>query len=365
MCLAKTCCKLRFMASAGQVERSVTLLQFRRVIPASAWLRASIIWADDLAAIWPTGDQPTPFDHAQEQSLQEIAQLQNARLFMPHHIFYLGGIENVASMLKELPRTSTRASFSKTWQDDGSAVGPTPVTSNRPPFEYSPETFVYPNKLPNLLTEALIERNIIRPSGMGYVVSSADILDDLLAAHAIALHKISYGRVVPDIEEPAQARRIAAPSGAGKTHQALVLALRGAITPDLQTDFRRFIDFRLKKSNERARKDYIEQLTGLWNLCARGGTKHARTETIRRVTTDLRKARKSYFKRVDAQMLVAQGLASLGVVIPLQAAHPAAAVVGALATVGASATTIAVRKGAPKYIRNASRSELLAPVGSI
>ena len=294
MCLAKTRCKLRFMASAGHVERSVTLLQFRRVIPASSWVRASILWADNVSAIWPTDDQPTPFDHVQEQSLEEIAQLQSAGLFWPQHIFGLSGIEAVASILEKLQRISIGTSFSrtKTWRDGGSAVGPIPATSNSPPFKYSPETFVYPNKVPNLLTEALIERNITRPSGTGYIVSNADILDDLLAAHAIVLHEISYGRVVPDVEEPAQARRIAAPSGYENTRQALVLTLRSAITPDLETDFRRFIDFRLKKSNERARKDYIEQLTGLWDLCSRGGAKHARAETIRRVTTDLRKARK-------------------------------------------------------------------------
>jgi len=66
----------------------VTLLQFRRVVPSSAWLRASILWADGLAAVWPMRE-PTPLNHAQEQPLQEVWSLLNAGLFERKYIYDL------------------------------------------------------------------------------------------------------------------------------------------------------------------------------------------------------------------------------------------------------------------------------------
>jgi hypothetical protein len=351
----------------GRTNQSVTLLQFRKVVPASPWLRASILWADDLAAIWPMGRQPTPFNAAQEQSLDEITLLEDANLFHPRHIAYFPHRAFIANVLEQALASDASAPLDRAWQDGGSAVGSITPLADLLSLEYDPETFVYPGKLPIWVTEQLISRNILRPfpDGRGYVIASRDALDRLLAAYATVLYEIFDGRLVPDVEEPAQARRIAAPIGNGETCQGLVLTLRGAVRPDLQTDFRRFIDFRLDTGNERDRKDYIDQLTHLWNLCARGGEDHAFSQTIVQVTTDLRKARESYFKRFDAQKLTIAGLVSFGAVIPLQAGHPPAVIAGALANVAASVLTVTVRNGAPKYIRNATKSELLAPIGGI
>ena len=134
--------------------------------------------------------------------------------------------------------------------------------------------------------------------------------------------------------------------------------------PDLKTDFQRFIDFRGNEKNERARKDYIEQLTTLWDLCARGGPEHAAEQIGVRVTNDLRKARESYFQRVSSQSLAGAGLSLCGAVIPLHAPHPVQVLIGAILTAGGAAATITVRKNAPTYIRAASKSELLAPTVS-
>ncbi len=51
------------MVTMERSRQGVTLLQFSRVIPSSAWLRASILWADDLAAVWPM-PEPAPLSHA-------------------------------------------------------------------------------------------------------------------------------------------------------------------------------------------------------------------------------------------------------------------------------------------------------------
>lgn len=311
--------------------------------------------------------QPTPFNSAQEQSLEEIWLLQDAKLFRPRRIFAFPQLEVITSALERALVSDASMPLDKAWQDGGSAVGPISPSAEHQPLEYDPETFVYPNKLPRWATEQLISWNMLRPlpHGKGYVISSRDALDRLLAAYATALHEIFDGRLVPDVEEPAQARRIAAPASTDETRQALVLTLRGAVRPDLQTDFRRFIDFRIDCGNERARKDYIEQLTHLWNLFSRGGEDHAFTQTVVQVTTDLRKAREYYFKRVDAQMLAIAGLNSFGAVIPLLVGHQPALIADALANVAASVLTVTVRSGAPKYVRNATKSELLAPMGGI
>ena len=68
------------MNAAAEPGQHLTLLQFRRVVPSSAWLRASILWADDLAAIWPMRE-PKPLNRAQEQPLQEVWSLLNAGYF--------------------------------------------------------------------------------------------------------------------------------------------------------------------------------------------------------------------------------------------------------------------------------------------
>jgi hypothetical protein len=362
---AETKHMLRFVTTAGQADQSVTLLEFLRVLPASSWLRASILWADDLAAIWPER-YPTPMDREREQSLQEIQQLQDAGFFRPKYIFDFSE-ESVGQVLMDLRRLFSDRRPSKAWEDGASAVGPMPSFARYRLREYDPETFVYRGKLPESIVEELKARKLLRSRRYvdGYVIADAELLNLLLAAHASVLYRRSAGRLVPDVQVPEQARCIAAPTAAGKTRQALVIALMSAITPDLQTDFRSFIDFRKNEKNERARRDYIEQLTGFWNLFARGGQEHAFAQTVLQVTTDLRKARQSYFERVRGQALTAGALTALGAVIPLLATHPTAAVVGALSTAGASAATIAVREDAPIYLRAATRSELLAPTASI
>jgi len=73
-------CEEGRMDATAEPSRHLTLLQFRRVIPSSAWLRASILWADDLAAIWPMRE-PEPLNRAQEQPLQEVWSLLNAGYF--------------------------------------------------------------------------------------------------------------------------------------------------------------------------------------------------------------------------------------------------------------------------------------------
>lgn len=354
------------MITAEDSPQSVTLLQFMRVIPSSAWLRASVLWADGLAAIWPMGEF-TPFSAAQEQSLREAMSLLDVGLFEPKYIADLFSPMTAASVAQILDNAESAGAGRlprQGWEDAGPAAGPGLVAARRHLAGYDPDTFIYPDKLPDVVTRALARRNLIRPqpdSG-GYTVASAELLDQLLAVYARLLQARSGGCMLPDVEEPGQARRIAAPLDTEDAHDALVLTLRGAIRPDLQTDFQRFIDFRTNDQNERARRDYIEQLTGLWaHLSARGGPEHARKQIIERAAADLRKARQSYFDRVPARMLTAQALATFGVVLPLAAGHPAAAVAGALATIGASVVTVAVRNDAPTYLRRATQAELLAP----
>ena len=386
------------MIAAEPPAQHVTLLQFLRALPESAWLRRSILWADDLAAIWPISD-PTPFGRAEEQSRREIGYLRSAGLFQPEHIFQLNTKRQVERMLDALESFGDRPQRGP-WRNGAPAVGRTPKTSRLnydvPRYRYpdtsnfsrpnmflhydrpyprrfldgemhDPSRFLYEDKGAPRLYRELEERSWIErdPSERGYIMPSAEGLGRMLAFGASKLHASSRGRLVPDVAEPAQARRIAAPSDGEEIRQALVLAIRGAVTPNLDTDFQRFIDFRLNERNERARRDYIEQLTSLWSVCRNGGPEHALEQVVGKVTTDLRKARESYFKRVDARTLTAQGLAASGAVIPLAATHPPAAIVGALAMAGASAVTIAVRKGAPKYVRSARASGLLATMGSI
>ena len=354
------------MINAEESRQGVTLLQFMRVIPPSAWLRASVLWADGLAAIWPMSGF-TPFSPAQEQSLQEAMSLLDAGLFEPKFISDLFSpmiAASMAQMLDEAESAGTGRQPGPGWEDGSPAAGPSEVATGSHLARYNPDTFIYPDKLPYEVTTELTRRNLItpRPGGGGYDVASADILDQLLAIYARLLEAGSDGRLLPDVEEPGQARRIAAPLDTGNVREALVLTLRGATRPDLQTDFQRFIDFRANGENERARRDYIEQLTGLWAHLSRGGPEHAREQIIERATADFRKARKSYFDRVPAPMLTAQALTTFGVVLPLAAGHPAAAVAGALATIGASVVTVAVRNDAPRYLRRATQSELLAPM---
>jgi hypothetical protein len=345
--------------------RGVTLLQFRRVLPPSAWLRASILWADDLAAIWPE-NPPMPFDSAQEQALNEILLLEREKLFQERYIPPDLADVNAETVRAALAPAGAHQLVAESWQDGGSAVGLVPDMADQL-LEYDAETFVYPDKFPEPVLEELKRLNLVeRGLGGGYVMARAEALNWLLAAYASALAKSSEGRLIPDVEEPAQARKIAAPlGGAEGIRQAVVIAIRGAATPNLQTDFRRFIDFRKDDKNERARQDYIGQLMKLWNMCAVGGPEHADKQLADQVTADLRKARDSYFKRVGAQSLAAQTLTSLGAVIPLAAAAPLAAIAGALASVGAAAVTVAVRTNAPAYVRRASNAELLAPMASL
>jgi len=343
----------------------VTLLQFLRVIPSSAWLRGSILWADGLAAMWPMSE-PTPLSQAQEQPLQEVWSLLDAGLFERkylHEFFSPMTAPAAAQALDEAESARASKPHVEGWEDGSPAVGPSRVAADRDLPEYDPDTFLYPDKLPGAVTRELARRNLIRrrPDGPGYAAASAEFLDRLLAGYARVLQARSGGYLLPDVEDPGQARRIAAPVNTGETRQALVLALRGAVTPDLRTDFQRFIDFRAVDKNEHARRDYIEQLTSLWDLCARGGPEHALKQVIGCVAADLGKARESYFKRVTAQALTGQALTSSSVLIPLAVFHPPAAVVSALAAIGASVVTVAVRNDAPRYIRRATQSELLAP----
>ena len=373
--LDKITSKLRFVTAVGQPDQGVTPLYFLRSLPTSAWLRRSILWADDLAAIWPRSG-PTPSGRSEEQSWREITYLRSAGLFQPEFIFEL----SPESMLEALRSVGDGEPVSEAWQDGAPAVGSAStalsIDSELPWYSYSlpgrspdrnSRRFLYGDKLAMILNDKLERQGLISPSpdGRGYVVASTEALECLLGAGACALHMSSHGRLVPDVAVPAQARRIAAPSPEAETNQALVLAFRGAVVPNLKVDFQRFIDFRLEARNERARRDYIEQLTSLWNLCSNGGSAHMLQEVVRKASTDLRKASESYFKRMDGNTLIAQGLASFAAVIPLAITHPPALILGALSGVGASAVTLAVRKGAPKYLRSASDSGLLAAMGSI
>jgi hypothetical protein len=352
------------MVTIEQSRQGVTLLQFSRVIPSSAWLRASILWADNLAAVWPMRE-PTPLSHSQEQPLREVWSLLNAGFFERvylNNLFSPMTDADVATILDEAGSVGASRPYIKDWQDGGPATGPA-VSAGNQVTEYDADTFLYPDKLPGPVIRELARRNLVRSltDRGGYTVASAEVLDQLLAVYATVLQERSGGRLLPDVEDPGQARNIAAPLNTGETRQALVLTVRGALIPDLHTDFQRFIDFRAVDKNDRARREYIDHLTGLWNLCARGGLEHAREQVFGRVVADLGKARESYFKRVTGRALTAAALASFGVVLPLAVAHPTVAVEGALAAIGASVVTVTVRNGAPRYIQRAIHSGLLAP----
>jgi hypothetical protein len=351
------------MDAAAEPSQRVTLLQFRRVVPSSAWLRASILWADDLAAIWPMRE-PEPLDRAQEQPLQEVWSLLNAGYFERKYLSeLLDPDENFARMLDDAGAIAPPLRGNG-WEDGSLGAGPTlDPSAAQTRHDYDADTFIYPDKLPHNIIRELVRRRLInvRPDGGGYTAANREVLDQLLAVYASVLQERSIGGLLPDVEEPDQARRIAAPNRAGNTRQALVLAIRGAARPDLQTDFQRFIDFRESDKNERARRDYIEHLVGLWDLCARGGPEHAREQVYRCVMADVVQARESYFKLVTLKALAVQSLTVFGVVLPLAAGRPAPAVAGAVASVGASIATVSVRNTAPRYLRRAIKSELVAP----
>jgi hypothetical protein len=350
------------MDAAAEPSQRITLLQFRRVVPSSAWLRASILWADDLAAIWPMRE-PEPLDRAQEQPLREVRSLLNAGYFERKYLSeLLDPDENFAQMLDDAGAIAPPLR-GNSWEDGSPGAGPTLDPPAQTRHEYDAGTFIYPDKLSHDVIRELIRRRLIntRPDGGGYTVANREVLDQLLAVYASVLQERSIGGLLPDVEEPDQARRIAAPNRAENTRQALVLAIRGAARPDLQTDFQRFIDFRESDKNERTRRDYIEQLVGLWDLCARGGPEHAREQVFGRVIADVVQARESYFKLVTLKALAVQALTVFGVILPLAAGQSAPAVAGAVASVGASIATVSVRNNAPRYLRRAIKSELVAP----
>lgn len=362
------------MSSTEQSQSRVTLLQFLRVVPSSAWLRASILWADNLAAIWPMHG-PTPRSPAQEKSLQEVRSLLDVGLFERkylHGFLTPATVSNAARALNNAVSSKADAPLYEGWNDDGPAAGsaPVPVWLKKMLFAEQDDLdqndfnrFLYPGKLPTEVIRELTRQGVIMPGRgrYGYTLRSADFLDQLLAGYARLLHARSGGRLLPDVEESGQARRIAAPVDAETSCRALVLTLRGAVKPDLETDFQRFIDFRANAKNERARQDYLEQLTRLWDDFARGGPDNASEQMLGQVAADLDLARQSYLKRVAAQTLAGQVLTSISVIIPLAVAHPLPAVVGALSALGGSAVTVTVRNDAPIYIRRATKSELLAP----
>jgi hypothetical protein len=350
------------MDGTAEQSQRVTLLQFRRVIPSSAWLRASILWADDLAAIWPMRE-PEPLSRAQEQPLEEIWSLSNAGYFERKYLSeLLDPDERLAQILDDAGLIAASQRDNR-WEDGSPGAGPTLDPSAQTRRDYDADSFIYPDKLPRIVIQELARRRLIdtRPDGYGYSVASPEVLDQLLAVYARVLQERSIGGLLPDVEEPDQARRIAAPNHAGSTREALVLAIRGAARPDLRTDFQRFIDFRESDKNERARRDYSEQLAGLWDLCARGGPEHAREQVLKRVMADVVQARDSYFKLVTLKALAVQALTVFGVVLPLAAGQSAPAVAGALASVSASVATVTVRNTAPRYLRRATKSELVAP----
>jgi hypothetical protein len=167
------------MITAEGSHQGVTLLQFMRVIPSSAWLRASVLWADGLAAIWPMGGF-TPFSPGQEESLQEAMSLRAAGLFEPKFISDLFSpmiAASMAQMLDEAESAGTGGQRGRGWEDDSSAAGPgwEATTSHLP--RYNPDTFIYPDKLPDVVTTELARRNLItpRPGGGGYDVASAEV----------------------------------------------------------------------------------------------------------------------------------------------------------------------------------------------
>ena len=166
--------------------------------------------------------------------------------------------------------------------------------------------------------------------------------------------------MLPDVAEPEQARRLAAPSTSPSTRDAVLLTVRDAIQPNLRADFRDFIHFRLDERNNRARRDYIDQLTEVWQLCSNGDTENARTELGRKVASDLEKARSSYFDRVGLRPLIAGGLAISAALIPLTAGVSAAAIATAVTGASASGMVLVVRNGAPRFVRSMAGSGLLA-----
>lgn len=380
------------MVVAERQDQGLTLLHFLRCLPPTDWLRRSILWADDLAVIWPE-NEPTPFTDEEEQSRREIDWLREAGFFRPEYISTL----RKSSIRKALETIGVGdpPTLSDPWINGAPAVGRGAlalehrldlsmsryrqldfVTLGASPWVarkfHLPENFVYPKKFSREYYETMLAQDLIQPSpdDRGFIVADLGSLERLLSAAACVLHESSHGRLIPDVTIPSQARIIAAPPHEGEerdteVRDALVLAVRGAMAPNLQTDFQRFIDFRLDDKNERARQDYVVALVNLWKLCSDGGTEHALEEVVRKVALDARQAGDSYFKRVGKKTLVSQGLTSFAAVIPLAIAHPPALIVAALSAVGASAIPLTVRKGAPKYVRSASAAGLLASTASL
>jgi hypothetical protein len=343
-----------------QPDSGVTLLHFRSALPATDWLRSAILWADDLAAIWPAGG-PDPRNSTQEQSAREVAALQGANLFWPQFIpDWVPDHISLADALNEFGQIGSDQPVTEEWQDGQPAVGLPSMPSRTRPQDG--DRFLYPDKLPKAIQEELIRRGVIAPraDGFGYSVKSGEVLDRLLAACACVLYESSGGRLVPDVGEPVEGRRLAAPSEEGQSRDAITLELRGLGVPNLRTEFDRFIEFRLNEGNERARRDYIQQLTGLWRLCSDGGPQHALDESVRRATRDLQRAQQSYVDQLGTQALVTQGMTSLASMLPLAVGQSVLAIVVALTNVGASAVSLSVRKGAPKYVRRVGRAGLLA-----
>jgi hypothetical protein len=334
-------------------------MHFRSCLPGTDWLRRSVLWADDLAAIWPRSD-PIPFGLAQQQSWREIDELRQARLFMPEYIFERDDIAQAT--LKELRAIGAGEPVSESWRDGAPAVGRIPPRDETELRLNDPSMYVHPEKLPQALTVKLLDRKLIKPvrSGHGYEFSSPTILDDLLDAGACALYTLSGGRLLPDVAEPAQARRIAAPRASPQGADAVVLAVNGATTPNMRTDFRHFIDFRLDARNERARRDYIDELVEVWGLCSDGPPGHAAGEVAKRMSADLEKARASYFDRVGLRNLIIGGLGLFAAVIPLAAGLTAPNVLVALAGMGVFASAVTVRNDAPRFVRSMADSDLLA-----
>ena len=324
--------------------------------------------------------------------MQEIDCLRSAGLFEPEFTFQL----EKSKIRKALRDTGVGepTEIGEPWRDGAPAVGDEPGHSLIPDLRigryrkpnwteeeglrrwtkrtyYLPDSFLYPSKFSSVVWESMFAEDGIYPSmdGRGFVVDDAGSLARLLAAAACVLHESSHGRLIPDVTAPAQARRIAAPPSEGdirdvEVQNALILAVRGVTPPNLRTEFRRFIDFRLDERNESARRDYIVQLMNLWKLFSDGGTEHALEEVVRKAAMDVRKAGDSYFKRVGGKTLASQGLTSFAAVIPLAVDQRPALIVSALSMVGASAIPLIVRKGAPRYVRSASKAGLLATVSN-
>lgn len=325
-----------------------------------------MLWADDLAAIWPAS-LPRARSSNEEQSLRELLELEHAGLFSPKNL--ASRPIDLSKTLEELRWIGADAPIDAAWEDGAPAVGQTRPAEFIAGEEGSDDIdrFMYLEKLGPENVAELKRRGLLtpHPDGLGYVVWSAQVLDRLLAAAACMLHDVSHGRLVPYVETPVQARRLAAPSAPVDTRHAIVVELPGVVTPNLTVDLRRFIDFRLDEANDQARRDYIDTLTEVWCLCSDGGAEHAFHEVVRTVENDLRKASKTYLDRVSRRDLAALGLGAMSWLIPLASTHPPAVVAAAFCSAGALATTVVVRKGAPRYVRSAEIAGLLATTAEL